>query len=43
MEKLIVESFSDVEAVWGFINPLQTIRYEVVGDIDPAAVRRKYM
>ena len=43
MDKLIAESFTAVEAVWDYINPLQAIGHDVVGDIDPVIVKRKYM
>ena len=43
MDKLIGESFTAVEAVWDYINPLQVIGYNVVGDVDPVNVKRNYL
>ena len=43
MDKLIGESFTAVEAVWDYINRLQVIGYNVVGDVDPVNVKRNYM
>ena len=42
MDKLI-KSFTAVEAVWDYLNPLQAIGHDVVGNIDPVNVKRKYM
>ena len=43
MDKSIGESFTAVEAFWDYINPLQVIGYNVVGDVDPVNEKRNNM